>query len=205
MEEAGLAVAQEAWMLLGTLEGRRIVVLAGPGNNGGDGSSPRATSPTGARTSLVYVAGQTARRDVSVPSWRSAASRSVRGEDDPDAAGLASCCSGARPRDRRAAGDRQDRAARAQTSRSARALLMLAEARRGYSPPKLVAVDLPTGDQRGLRRGGPAHRRPRHHGHVRAARRSGCTSRPRAACSGASRSSTSASRRRPRMRCSSSC
>ncbi|MCL6644483.1 MAG: bifunctional ADP-dependent NAD(P)H-hydrate dehydratase/NAD(P)H-hydrate epimerase, partial [Dehalococcoidia bacterium] len=37
MEEAGLAVAQESWMLLGTLEGRRILVLAGPGNNGGDG------------------------------------------------------------------------------------------------------------------------------------------------------------------------
>ncbi|MGH2632510.1 MAG: NAD(P)H-hydrate epimerase, partial [Tepidiformaceae bacterium] len=37
MEEAGLAVAQEAWMLLGSLDGRRIVVLAGPGNNGGDG------------------------------------------------------------------------------------------------------------------------------------------------------------------------
>src|SRR5690606_28713338 len=37
MEEAGLAVAQEAWMLLGTLEGRRIAVLSGPGNNGGDG------------------------------------------------------------------------------------------------------------------------------------------------------------------------
>ena len=37
MEEAGLASAQEAWMLLGTLEGRQIVVLAGPGNNGGDG------------------------------------------------------------------------------------------------------------------------------------------------------------------------
>ena len=37
MEEAGLAVAQEAWMLLGTLDGRRIVVVAGPGNNGGDG------------------------------------------------------------------------------------------------------------------------------------------------------------------------
>ncbi|MEJ5221344.1 MAG: NAD(P)H-hydrate epimerase, partial [Tepidiforma sp.] len=35
MEEAGLAVAQESWMLLGTLEGRRILVLAGPGNNGG--------------------------------------------------------------------------------------------------------------------------------------------------------------------------
>ena len=37
MEEAGLAVAQETWMLLGSLENRRIAVLCGPGNNGGDG------------------------------------------------------------------------------------------------------------------------------------------------------------------------
>ena len=37
MAAAGLAVAQEAWMQLGHLEGRRIVVLVGPGNNGGDG------------------------------------------------------------------------------------------------------------------------------------------------------------------------
>jgi ADP-dependent NAD(P)H-hydrate dehydratase / NAD(P)H-hydrate epimerase len=37
MQNAGLALAQEAWMLLGTLEDRRIVVLVGPGNNGGDG------------------------------------------------------------------------------------------------------------------------------------------------------------------------
>src|SRR5438270_13977237 len=37
MENAGLAVAQEVWMTLGTLEDRRILVLAGPGNNGGDG------------------------------------------------------------------------------------------------------------------------------------------------------------------------
>jgi ADP-dependent NAD(P)H-hydrate dehydratase / NAD(P)H-hydrate epimerase len=37
MERAGLAVAQEGWMLLGTLEDRVIVVLVGPGNNGGDG------------------------------------------------------------------------------------------------------------------------------------------------------------------------
>jgi len=37
MENAGLAVAQDVWMALGTLEERRIVVLVGPGNNGGDG------------------------------------------------------------------------------------------------------------------------------------------------------------------------
>src|SRR3989442_14195740 len=36
-ENAGLAVAQEAWLLLGEIAERRIVVLAGPGNNGGDG------------------------------------------------------------------------------------------------------------------------------------------------------------------------
>ncbi len=37
MEQAGLAVAQEAWLSLGIVDGRRIVVLVGPGNNGGDG------------------------------------------------------------------------------------------------------------------------------------------------------------------------
>ena len=37
MAAAGLAVAQEAWMQLGQLEDRRIAVLVGPGNNGGDG------------------------------------------------------------------------------------------------------------------------------------------------------------------------
>jgi hydroxyethylthiazole kinase-like uncharacterized protein yjeF len=37
MENAGLAAAQEAWLLLGEIVERRILVLAGPGNNGGDG------------------------------------------------------------------------------------------------------------------------------------------------------------------------
>src|SRR3990172_3979249 len=32
MENAGLAVAQEAWLLLGELADRRIVVLVGPGH-----------------------------------------------------------------------------------------------------------------------------------------------------------------------------
>src|SRR3970282_922309 len=36
MESAGLAVAQEAWLLLGELAERRILALCGPGNNGGD-------------------------------------------------------------------------------------------------------------------------------------------------------------------------
>ncbi len=37
MENAGLAVAQEVWLLLGEVVDRRVLVLVGPGNNGGDG------------------------------------------------------------------------------------------------------------------------------------------------------------------------
>ena len=37
MENAGLAVAQEVLLLLGEVAERAILVLVGPGNNGGDG------------------------------------------------------------------------------------------------------------------------------------------------------------------------
>jgi NAD(P)H-hydrate epimerase len=37
MEAAGIAVAQEAWLAVGLTPGRRVLVLVGPGNNGGDG------------------------------------------------------------------------------------------------------------------------------------------------------------------------
>lgn len=37
MEEAGWGIAQKAMELLGTIVDRRVVVLVGPGNNGGDG------------------------------------------------------------------------------------------------------------------------------------------------------------------------
>jgi len=37
MEQAGLAVAQEVWLNLGIVAGRRVLILVGPGNNGGDG------------------------------------------------------------------------------------------------------------------------------------------------------------------------
>lgn len=37
MEEAGIAAAQEAWMAVGAIEERGVLILVGPGNNGGDG------------------------------------------------------------------------------------------------------------------------------------------------------------------------
>lgn len=53
MENAGLAFAHEAREIMGGVSGRRIMVLAGPGNNGGDGLvAARHLSDWGA---LVYV------------------------------------------------------------------------------------------------------------------------------------------------------
>ena len=37
MDDAGLGVAQEVWINLGAVPERKVVVLVGPGNNGGDG------------------------------------------------------------------------------------------------------------------------------------------------------------------------
>jgi hydroxyethylthiazole kinase-like uncharacterized protein yjeF len=57
MEKAGLAVAQEAWLLLGEVVERPIVVLAGPGNNGGDGLvAARHLREWGAEVSVYLLA-----------------------------------------------------------------------------------------------------------------------------------------------------
>ncbi len=57
MENAGLAVAQEVWMLLGSLDERRILVLCGPGNNGGDGFVvARRLAAAGRRVLMILVA-----------------------------------------------------------------------------------------------------------------------------------------------------
>ena len=37
MAQAGLAAAQEAWMAVGAMGDRGILILVGPGDNGGDG------------------------------------------------------------------------------------------------------------------------------------------------------------------------
>src|SRR4051812_1322070 len=54
MEQAGWGVAQVVIQLLGTLQDRRILVLIGPGNNGGDGLvAARHLHDGGAHVSLV--------------------------------------------------------------------------------------------------------------------------------------------------------
>lgn len=143
MEEAGLAVAQEAWMLLGTLEGRRILVLVGPGNNGGDGIiAGRHLFDWGADV-VLYTPRK--RRDESLIADLAPREMTIlAGEDDPafetltEALASSDCVidallgiGQARPLD--------------PTEPVAMALEKLRAARAGYAPPKIVAVDLPTG------------------------------------------------------------
>lgn len=143
MEEAGLAVAQEAWMLLGTLEGRRIVVLVGPGNNGGDGIvAARHLAEWGASVA-VYIARK--RRDESLlAELEPRGIAVVAGEDDPDGTHLAELLSVADLAVDALLGIGQ-RHELDPGEPIARVLVALAQARKAFSPPKVVAVDLPTG------------------------------------------------------------
>jgi len=61
MEHAGKAVAEETRKILGTAEGRSILVLIGPGNNGGDGLvAARHLHDWGARVSVYLCSRRTA-------------------------------------------------------------------------------------------------------------------------------------------------
>lgn len=74
MENAGLATAQEAWLLLGELADRPILVLAGPGNNGGDGLvAARHLKDWGADVTVYLLAP----RDPSDPNLAALIERSV--------------------------------------------------------------------------------------------------------------------------------
>lgn len=143
MEEAGLAVAQEAWMLLGTLEGRRIVVLAGPGNNGGDGLvAARHLYDWGAEL-LVYLprGHRVAER---LDEVRQREIPIVDGSEDPGLAQLDGILASADLVIDALLGIGQTRPLEGGEP-IAIALEKLGEARRGFQPPKLVAVDVPTG------------------------------------------------------------
>ncbi len=143
MEEAGLAVAQEAWMLLGSLEGRKIVVLVGPGNNGGDGLvAARHLFDWGAEL-LVYL-----------PRWHRVEERFeelrqreiplLDGREDPDLGQLDAVLGAADLVIDALLGIGQQRPLD-EGEPIAVALEKLGAARQGFQPPKLVAVDLPTG------------------------------------------------------------
>jgi NAD(P)H-hydrate epimerase len=143
MEEAGLAVAQEAWMMLGTLEGRRIVVLAGPGNNGGDGLvAGRQLASWGADVAayMPLNGGDPTRME----EFAMAGGTLARAEDDLDGEMHEALMTSPDLVIDALLGIGGSRAIDP-GSGLARSLRRLAEVRAGHLPPKLIAVDLPTG------------------------------------------------------------
>lgn len=144
MNNAGLAVAQEAWLLLGEVAGRRIVVLVGPGNNGGDGLvAARHLKDWGADVS-VYMLKRRGEDDANLTQivQREIPVALADADAKEDYARLREALSGsdlvidallgtgrARPIDGMLA-DVLDR---------------MKEARSTRLPPRLLAVDLPTG------------------------------------------------------------
>lgn len=143
MQEAGLAVAQEAWMLLGTLEGRHIVVLAGPGKNGGDGLiAARHLCDWGASVAVYAPLGRTADDDLGELTAREIPVDS--GADDVGGSRLQELLASADLVVDALLGIGNSRAL-APESPLGGSLLRLAEARRGFNPPKVLAVDLPSG------------------------------------------------------------
>ena len=76
MENAGLAVAQEAWLMLGEIAERRILVLVGPGNNGGDGLvAARHLKEWGADVICYLLKGRAGRRSPCTTRPANSASR----------------------------------------------------------------------------------------------------------------------------------
>ena len=143
MQEAGLAVAQEAWMLLGTLEGRQIVVLAGPGNNGGDGLvAARHLSDWGATVAVYAPLGRKPDADLEELTQREI--EMTDGGTDEGHARLAEMLASSDLVVDALLGIGNSRALEPGSPIGA-ALAKLAEARQGFNPPKVVAVDLPTG------------------------------------------------------------
>lgn len=140
MENAGLAVAQEIWMQLGSLEDRRIAVLVGPGNNGGDGLvAARHLHEWGAQVRVYAL------RERSDRQWQETVELGVpcgSVADDDDFEALEALLSGAEAIIDALLGTGN---ARAIEGDLAEIMRRLGQARSKTVKPKLVAVDLPTG------------------------------------------------------------
>ncbi|MBH77869.1 MAG: bifunctional ADP-dependent NAD(P)H-hydrate dehydratase/NAD(P)H-hydrate epimerase [Dehalococcoidia bacterium] len=140
MEEAGLAAAQEAWMLLGTLEGREIVVLAGPGNNGGDGLvAARHLHDWGAEVTVVAPRGR--RDDSNLAELKSRQINVAQKDNFGEALPLLTTA------DLVLDGLLGVGKKRPLTEDEpiGEALVALENARSSAHPPKVLAIDLPTG------------------------------------------------------------
>lgn len=144
MENAGLTVAQEAWLMLGELADRPVLVLVGPGNNGGDGLvAARHLKDWGANVSAYLLAP----RDASDTNLAAVVERGV-----PVVVAVDDANDGYKRLEEALSGAELVIDALLGTGRArpiegalAEVLDRLGAARVRRLPPRLLAVDLPTG------------------------------------------------------------
>jgi len=142
MENAGLAIAQEAWLQLGVVAGRRVLVLVGPGNNGGDGLVCARHLAEWEADVVVYLLRPRPADDPKLAAVRALSVPVIAAPDDPGYERLQAALDGAelvidalfgtgpqRPPD----GD------------LAAILRRLRDARERPRAPQVIAVDLPSG------------------------------------------------------------
>ena len=149
MENAGLIAAQEAWVAVGATNIRRVLVLVGPGNNGGDGLvAARELASWGALVD-VYLLRSRAEDD---PQWRALMETTSPEEGELTASGVAADDADLSALDGLLAQAScvvdallGTGAARPIEGDLARVLSRLSAARQRRVRPKLIAVDVPTG------------------------------------------------------------
>jgi len=140
MEAAGLAVAQEVWLSLGVVAGRRVLVLAGPGNNGGDGVVAARHLAEWEADVAVYLL--RARADERVRALRERGVPIFVAEEDAGFATLREALDGAEVVIDALLGIGQTRPIEGTL---AGVLRHVRQARERARPPRVIAVDVPTG------------------------------------------------------------
>lgn len=143
MENAGLAVAQEVWLLLGEVAERAVLVLAGPGNNGGDGLvAARHLHDWGSEVSVYMLKPRDAEQD---QVYRQVVERDIPIKtvaDDKRLQALEKMLSRAELVIDALLGTGRMRPI---NGKLAAIMKHLAAARQGPLPPRILALDLPTG------------------------------------------------------------
>jgi len=143
MENAGLAVAQEVWLFLGEVAEHAVLILAGPGNNGGDGLvAARHLHDWGSKVTVYLLKPRDAEQD---QVYRQVVERDVpvkTAAEDKGFQALAEILARAELVIDALLGTGRMRPI---DGKLAEILKRLAAARQRPLPPRILALDLPTG------------------------------------------------------------
>ena len=141
METAGLGVARAVAQVLDGIRGRRVVVLVGPGNNGGDGMvAARYLADWGSLVTLYMTSAR--RRDDKFEDCRARRVRIVEASEDPEQWQLSSYLQLADAVIDAVLGIGSERPLEGQLRH---VIGVIQQLRSESTRPKLIAVDLPTG------------------------------------------------------------